>query len=180
MPNCTALELDSYALAIHAHSINTLAIPNRLPEKITFAKPNTSNAPQLLSNILSQLQAIIASHSCQRCIRGDFALITSAITHRPTPHLVLLLHLHGLRGLHVIDAEQHTVAEAGKRIAAPQVADPIQHELDAVRGVGLEVVPEHLPHLAEGRHVLAQVEDEEDAEEGLRPAEEVRHEAFLP
>jgi hypothetical protein len=180
MPNCTALELDSYVLAIHARSINTLAIPNRLPEMITSAKPNTSNAPlQLLSNILSQLQAVIASHSCQRCIRGDIALITSAVPHRPTSHLVLL-HFHGLGGLHVIDVQQHVIAKAGNRIAAPQIADPVQHELDAVRGVGLEVVPEHLPHFAEGRHVLAQVEDEEDAEEGLRPAEEVWHEALLP
>lgn len=72
------------------------------------------------------------------------------------------------------------IAKVGKRIDAPEVADPIQHELDAVRGVGLERVPEHLAHLAEGRRVLAQVEDEEDAEEGLRPAEEVWHEALLP
>jgi hypothetical protein len=130
--------------------------------------------------MLSQLQAVIASHSCQRCIRGDIALITPAVPHRPTSHLGLLLHLHGLQGLHVIDAQQHMIAKVGKRIAAPQVADPIQHELDAVRGVGLEIVPEHLAYFAEGRHVLAQVEDEEDAEEGLRPAEEVWHEAFLP
>jgi hypothetical protein len=72
------------------------------------------------------------------------------------------------------------IAEFGKRIAPLQVADPIQHEVDAGRRIGLEGIPEHFAHFAESRHVLTQAQDEEDAEEGLCPAEEVWQEAFLP
>jgi len=72
------------------------------------------------------------------------------------------------------------IAKVRKRIAPLQVTDPIHHEFDAARRIGLESVPEHFPHFAESWHAFTQVEDEEDTEEGLRPAEEVRHEAFLP
>jgi hypothetical protein len=49
------------------------------------------------------------------------------------------------------------IAKVRKWIATFQVADPIQHELDAIRRVGLESIPEHFPHSAESWHVLTQM-----------------------
>lgn len=71
------------------------------------------------------------------------------------------------------------VAKVRERVAPFQVADPVQHELDAVRCIGLERVSERFPHSAERWRVLTQVKNEQDAEDGLRPAEELWHEAFL-
>lgn len=84
--------------------------------------------------------------------------------------------------IHLINAPQGIAAPLRYRVAALEVADPVEHQpngfLDVLLELGLSG-RELLSDLAQDGRLVRHVEYQQDAEAVLGPAEQVRDQAFL-
>lgn len=75
-----------------------------------------------------------------------------------------------------IDTLQDVPAPHSDRIIPLQIPYPVNHHLDRRVDFGFEYWPAELrPYISQHGVVLRHLKDYEDAEEGLRPAKEVRY-----